>query len=179
MQEQVVDYAEGELREVAKNHGREVRILEGAGLPSGVIEADESYLKKILWELTVNAIKYSPEESPIYYSVGEERDSSTPALAVSVRKYTKETSTKNSQGESLHGIPYDYSELVFDLFFTIEGFPVYLDEEKWSDGTGLYLARRLIRRQGGWIRNAGGVDYSRGESRPFVTFRIPFPLREE
>ncbi|MFW6337635.1 MAG: response regulator [Alkalispirochaetaceae bacterium] len=179
VEERFFSYVNEELSTLAKKHGRAIRILEGAGLPSGFVEADENYLREILWELTVNAIKYSPEGSTIYFFLEEERDSSSPALAISVRNYTKDVSTKDSSGKTLHGIPYDYSELVFDLFFTIESFPVYLDEEKWSDGTGLYLARRLIRRQGGWIRNASGVDYSRGESRPFVTFRISFPLREE
>ena len=178
-EERFFSYVHEELEALAKNHGRTTRILEGAGVPSGIIEADENYLRQILWELTVNAIKYSPEGSPIYYFVEEERDTAARALAISVRNYTKDATTKDSSGNTLHGIPYDYSELVFDLFFTIEGFPIYLDEEEWSDGTGLYLARRLIRRQGGWIRNASGVDYSRGESRPFVTFRISFPLREE
>lgn len=171
--------AQGRLAELARKHGRSVRILEGAGVPSGSVEIDPHYLDDVLWELTVNAIKYSPEGTPIFFFLEEERDTAAPALAISVRNYTKDVTTKSSQGEVLHGIPYDYSELVFDLFFTIEGFPVYLEEERWSDGTGLYLARRLIRRQKGWIRNASGVDYSRGEHRPFVTFRISFPLREE
>jgi FixJ family two-component response regulator len=179
LEERVRGYAQGELGKLATKHGRRVRVLEGAGVPSGVVELDPAYLEEILWELTVNAIKYSPQGTPIYFFVEEERDTSTPAVAISVRNYTKDITSKGSQGEALHGIPYDYSELVFDLFFTIEGFPVYLDEEKWSDGTGLYLSRRLVRRQQGWIRNASGVDYSRGEPRPFVTFRISFPLREE
>jgi signal transduction histidine kinase len=179
LEERVRGYARGELGKLATKHGRRVRVLEGAGVPSGVVELDPAYLEEILWELTVNAIKYSPQGTPIYFFVEEERDTSTPAVAISVRNYTKDVTSKGSQGEALHGIPYDYSELVFDLFFTIEGFPVYLDEEKWSDGTGLYLSRRLVRRQQGWIRNASGVDYSRGEPRPFVTFRISFPLREE
>lgn len=179
LEERVRGYAQGELGKLATKHGRRVRVLEGAGVPSGVVELDPAYLEEILWELTVNAIKYSPQGTPIYFFVEEERDTSTPAVAISVRNYTKDVTSKGSQGEALHGIPYDYSELVFDLFFTIEGFPVYLDEEKWSDGTGLYLSRRLVRRQQGWIRNASGVDYSRGEPRPFVTFRISFPLREE
>lgn len=179
VQEEVFALANGEFTDLAEKHGRNVRILEGAGVPNGSITVDRHYLSAILRELTVNAVKYSPEGSSIYYFVEEERDTSRPAIAVSVRNYTKDATTKTAEGEPIHGIPYDYSELVFDLFFTIEGFPVHLDEERWSDGTGLYVARRLIRRQGGWIRNSCGVDYSRGESRPFVTFRISFPLTEE
>ena len=179
LQAHLSSYADGELKELAGKYGRSVRLLEGSGVPTGSVSIDQHYLDQILWELTVNAIKYSPEESPIYLFLEEERDSSKPALAISVRNYTKDATTKSGDGGVLHGVPYDYSELVFDLFFTIEGFPIRIDEERWSDGTGLYLSRRLVRRQGGWIRNSSGVDYSRGESRPFVTFRISFPMRED
>ncbi len=179
LQEMVSGLAEGRFGELAKAHGRTVRMMESSGVPAGRIEVDPRYLEKILFELTVNAVKYSPEDSPVFFFVEEERDSAVPALSISVRNYTKDATTRDAQGATIHGIPYDYSELVFDLFFTIEGFPVRIEEEEWSDGTGLYLARRLIRRQGGWIRNSSGVDYSRGESRPFVTFRISFPITKE
>jgi signal transduction histidine kinase len=84
------------------------------------------------------------------------------------------TQAKDPSGNPVVGIPYDYSELVFDLFYTIDAFTRRIDQEEWSDGTGLFVARKLLKRHGGWIRAGNGIDYT--GQRPTTITRVTLTL---
>ncbi|THB62815.1 MAG: DNA-binding protein, partial [Spirochaetaceae bacterium] len=45
--------------------------------------------------------------------------------------------------------------------------------------SGLYIARKLIKRQGGWIRVGTGTDHTGPRSAPVVRMTILLPLENE
>ena len=145
-------------------------------LPSGRISVDPEYFPRILRELLINAVKYSPVDSRIMTDFELNTTEKGNQLDFTIRNTPKETSAKAQDGSPIRGIPYDYSELVFDLFYTIESFPVYLEEEEWSDGTGLYVARKILRSQNSWIKAVNGVDYTGSSPESFVRFTITLPF---
>ncbi|MFW6252311.1 MAG: response regulator [bacterium] len=144
----------------------------------GAVAVDEEYLKRIIHELLVNAVKYSPTGSRVVASV-EESTSEPGGIDITVRNSPKHARARDTSGEHIYGIPYDYSELVFDLFYTIEGFPTELEEEEWGDGTGLYVCRRIIQRMNGRITTANGVDYTGETPDPFIRFTVTIPSAEK
>lgn len=231
--ETIKKYAENDLAELAEKYNHTLFVLEANQFIEGEMTVCIEYICKIVKELVINAIKYSPEQTPIYIMFEKNPDfakgtyidvtvKSTPRIMNSrqsdydrhfktstepqeTKDFTEDTNNVILFGETTDekdtdiimfgdddnleqhlkaeedtynkvvGIPYEYSELVFDLFYTIEPFPVELDEEEWKGGTGLYIARKLINRHNGWIRNANGIDYSRGEPEQFISFIITLP----
>ncbi len=145
-------------------------------LPTGKVAVDPEYFPRILRELLINAVKYSPEDSRILTTFELNTTEKGSNLDFTIRNKPKDISAKARDGSPIRGIPYDYSELVFDLFYTIESFPVYLEEEEWSDGTGLYVARKLLRNQNSWIKAVNGVDYTGSAPESFVRITITIPF---
>jgi DNA-binding response OmpR family regulator len=139
------------------------------------VSLDITYMKKIMYELLANAVKFSPPETRIMVGYDVETDAGKDVLQISFRNAPVEAQQRDREGKPIRGIPYDYSELVFDLFYTIEGYPVYLEEEEWSDGTGLYVCRKLLKRQNGWIKAANGVDYTGDHPETFVKITVTVP----
>lgn len=229
----ITKYMEDELLGLAAKYGRDIHIQESSQFLEAEMTVCLKYIFKIMKELVINAIKYSPEKTPIYVMFDKNNDitkgtfidisvKNTPRTMNSrqsdfERQFThKDTDYKgmvdshddvilfdnissddddimmfgdddnleSSESDSLEsydhvlGIPHEYSELVFDLFYTIEPFPVELEEEEWKGGTGLYISRKIINRHNGLIRNANGIDYSHGEPVPFVKFVISLPFRK-
>ena len=172
-------YLRAEAEELTSKYPRRYIAMVPDKHEQGCLDVDMRYLKKVLRELLINAIKYSPKESRILVSFEYDRRSSGSSLEISVRNKPSKHQANDSKGEPIVGIPYDYSELVFDLFYTIDGFPSYLSEEEWSDGTGLYVARKLIRKHNGWIRTNNGVDYTGTTPETFVKFTVTLPIQEE
>jgi signal transduction histidine kinase len=160
-----------------KYHRRYYSMIDIEGL-EGNVSADPGYMKRIAKELLINAVKYSPEGSRILLVFEPCRDVSGQHLDVSIRNVPRAAQARDQDGNPIIGIPYDYTELVFDLFYTIESFPVTLEEEEWSDGTGLYVVRKLLRRQGGWVKAANGVDYTGDAPEPFVKVTMTLPVKE-
>ena len=145
--------------------------LDGAG-----VSIDREQIAAVLHELVVNAIKFSPEETPISFSSSVFQEGSREILAVEVSNTARRLMANDTAGKQIFGVPYDYQELIFDLFFTIEAFPEYLDEEQWPDGTGLYLARKIMRKMNGWISAQSGVDYTWEQPQPLVRIDIRLPV---
>jgi signal transduction histidine kinase len=140
---------------------------------------DDDMVRRILHELTCNAIKYSPPESPLH--VGWEVSGNEPGcvdrcLIIRFKNRAVRTQAKDRQGEPVVGVPYEYRETVFELFFTIEAFPQTLPEEQWTDGTGLTFVRTSCQQLGGWADISSGVDHSSGTAEPIVTVTLRFPL---
>ncbi|MEV7330061.1 PAS domain-containing sensor histidine kinase [Micromonospora sp. NPDC093244] len=112
-------------------------------LPSGLPKAlgHRASLTTVLTELTTNAGKYSPPDSPIEITAGV--DGQLVAFRVSDRGI---------------GIRPDHVERAFDRFWQGEsgdrrGYP--------GAGLGLYLVRRIVEQQNGWVslrpRTGGGT----------------------
>ena len=145
---------------------------------SGNVEVDMEYMRRMAKELVINAVKYSPEESRILLIFEESREVDGRNVDVCVRNAPRKAQARDADGNRIVGVPYEYTELVFDLFYTIESFPVSLEDEEWSDGTGLYVIRKLARRQGGWVKAANGVDYTGGSPQTFVKVSMTLPVKE-
>lgn len=97
-------------------------------------------LATVLTELATNAQKYSPEDTPIELTA--ESDDQTVVFRVSDRGI---------------GIRPEHVERVFDRFWQGESG----DRRRPGAGLGLYLVRRIVERQNGWVsvrpREGGGT----------------------
>jgi len=160
---------------VLKNHGMDFDIYITKNTIKGNLSVDITYIVKIIKELAVNAIKYSKPKSNVHFILEENVGSPVPSINICVRSKPRQKKARDRDGNVIVGIPYDYSELVFDLFYTIESFPNYLEEEEWSDGTGLYVARKLIYRHDGWIKCSNGLDYTKEKPEPYLKFDVSLP----
>ncbi len=166
------------LGDLCARHTRTKLVLQSGEVPAGAVSVDREYLMRIIHELLVNAVKYSPEGSRILaYTQTSEKEPG--GIDIVVRNSPKLTKARDADGERVRGIPYDYSELVFDLFYTIDGFPTELEEEEWGDGTGLFVCRKLLQRMNGWITTGNGVDYTGDTPEPFIRFTVTLPPAEK
>lgn len=146
---------------------------------SGYVCQDRVLLEGCLRELIINAIKYSPEKTPIIVGLDIDDKGTVPLLNIWVRNQPRVYHVEDTNGEPIVGIPHEYAELIFDLFYTIEPYPNKLPEESWTDGAGLYIARKLLKRQGAWLSTSNGVDYSNFKSEAFIKFNISMPLHSK
>ena len=180
----LAEFAHGELASLVGRHGHALSIHVPSIDFAGTVSADLKQLKRICKELVVNAIKYSPPMSRLTFEIihttsgtisgaGQGDD----CLGVLVRNPPRQLQARGKDGSVITGIPYDYSELVFDLFFTIESFSNTIDEEEWPDGTGLYVARKLLGRMGAIIGNRSVMDYTGNKPQPLVQLGLGFPLQ--
>lgn len=152
---------------------RELSLIQSSQSMTGRLRADMTVLGKVVHELFINAVKFSPPESRVYLGF-EQQEPAT--FAITLRNEPVRTRAVDQEGTPVTGIPYDYGELVFDLFYSIDGFPVEIEQEEWRYGTGLYICRHLLQRMNGTINASNGVDYSGGERRPFVQLQVTLPL---
>ena len=112
-------------------------------LPSQLPTArgDRRSVANVLTELVTNAHKYSSGSSPIRVTAGADRR--TVLFQVADRGI---------------GIPLDHVDQVFERFWQAETG----NERRWGGaGLGLYLVRKTIERQNGWVslrpRDGGGT----------------------
>jgi signal transduction histidine kinase len=114
-----------------------------------VVHADPVRLGQVMGNLITNAIKYSPEGTPIDIRVAREGE----RAVVSVR----------DEGE---GIPEADQERVFGRFQRLDN---SLTRQTGGTGLGLYIARRLVEAMGGrlWLDSKPGVG---------STFSFSLPL---
>lgn len=160
---------------IAESHERTVAVSEPPSI-DGTVTVDFSRIGEIMRELIVNAIKYSPARSPISVDFDVVRQEERSGISIRFTNIARELQAKTDEGTPIVGIPYDYQELVFDLFFTIDAFPRYIDEEQWTDGAGLYIARKLTQRMGGWITVHSGIDYTVEPAEPVVRIDLYLPV---
>jgi len=136
-------------------------------------------IKKIMREMIINAVKYSPEGSNIDVYFNSQSRKLKDGFDIIVRNVAKESTTQGLDGAPVLGIPYEYSELVFDLLYTIDKYPHELDEEDWRNGTGLYIIREILKKESGGICVNNGVDYTKDHPVIVVTFYISLPYSDE
>ncbi len=174
---QLDEYLRSELAAIAKDDPRQSVPMVPKQRPVGTIAISEQYFLMVIRELLINAVKYSKPGSRIVTSFDTTHSDGADLFEVTVRSVPRPLQAKDAQGRQVVGVPYEYCELVFDLFYTIEAFPTYLEGEDWSDGTGLYLARNLIARHGGWIQASNAVNYTGGKPETFTKFTVTVPYK--
>lgn len=108
--------------------------------PSLIVQADPARFRQVLLNLGVNALKYSPEGSPITFSACMVSDP-VPAVIVSVI-------------DRGNAIPPQEQEQIFQRFVRLER---DLNSATRGSGLGLYISRRLIEAMGGkiWVESSG------------------------
>jgi signal transduction histidine kinase len=180
------ELATSRLKDIADAHKRSISLSlfdfskksdDRTQLEHKSVRVDMTQLEEVLHELAVNAIKYSPEETPLEIGSSRIVEGGKEILSIHMTNVARRLQATDREKRQIYGIPYDYQELIFDLFFTIEAFPEYLPEEAWTDGTGLYIARKIMKRMGGWISAHSGVDYTWKNPQPIVRISIRLPLQ--
>lgn len=120
------------------------------------ILADETYLEEVVRNLLRNALKYSPQGTPIGLSAAVESNQ----ISISVTDHGP-------------GIPAQEQAQVFERFYRVAGG----SERKVSGwGLGLYFARMLTIAQGGTISLTSPVHDD--PDAPGSTFAVTFPIAE-
>jgi len=169
------DFYDRDLVPIVVNHQKKIS-LNLIKPENYTIEIHKERIFKILRELLCNAVKYSPDESKILFILNFNEVGAMRTLEISLWNSPRETMTKNEKGESIIGIPYEYSESVFEMFNTLEGFPVQIPEEEWSQGTGLYIVRKMIEKMGGGIDARNIVMHTPQNAVPYVKVSISLLL---
>jgi two-component system, OmpR family, phosphate regulon sensor histidine kinase PhoR len=118
---------------------RDLRIELPEELPK--VRGDRASLATVLTELVTNAYKYSPEQVDVELSAGSD------ARTVWIRV-----------GDRGLGIRPEHAERAFERFWQLDRG----DQRRYGGvGLGLYLVRRIVERQNGWVslrpREGGGT----------------------
>ncbi|GIJ51474.1 hypothetical protein Val02_83600 [Virgisporangium aliadipatigenens] len=131
------------LREVERDLAPEIRAAVALDLPSALPKAlgDRAGILTVVTELVTNACKYSPARVSVDVTAGA--DTQTVWFRVSDRGV---------------GIPPEHVERAFERFWQLESG----DQRSFGGvGLGLYLVRRIVERQNGWVslrpRDGGGT----------------------
>lgn len=105
-----------------------------------VVQADATYLRQVLLNLSVNALKYSPPSTPLIFSA---RSFFTPNSSVII--------SVTDRGKGIK--PQDQGKL-FQRFMRLES---DLNSTVRGSGLGLYISRRLVQSMHGkiWIESTG------------------------
>lgn len=175
---EVTSYIQNELHDLALKYKHNFLIHDYNKKMEGEVNVDLELFLQVIKELYINAVKYSPPQTPISLMIDRALERSEPLLNISIINYPRKMGAENMEGKAIVGIPEEYSELVFDIFYTIENFPTPLEEELWTNGTGLYIARKVLTNMGGWISNANGLDYTKGEPINYLKFKITLPYEK-
>jgi len=103
--------------------------------------ADEARLRQVLANISTNALKYSPQRTPIAIAARAVPTSNQLSIIISVKDWGS-------------GIPPEAQERLFERFTRLER---DLNSPVRGSGLGLYIARRLIEAMHGriWVESAG------------------------
>lgn len=142
------------------------------------VDINTASMMKVLKELFFNAVKYSPKDTKIMIYFDIRSDHKGDLLEISYWNYPVKTVTKDENGDAVTGIPYEFSESVFELFYTLEKFPVRIPEEEWSQGSGLYIVKKLINKMNGEIEAKNVIMHTPERPVLFVKTTIYLPLEK-
>lgn len=171
-----LEYAEESLAPLCEKYEKKLQISTPKEIPSYPVHVHKESIREICHELTCNAIKFSPDNSSIILMVSISGEQNNRRLEITLWNDMRKTVTKDDADNELLGIPYQYSESIFELFHTLEGFPFAIDEEKWKNGTGLYAVRELIKKMKGIVEAGNTIMYINQEPHPYVKVGIYLPI---
>ncbi|HPO49015.1 MAG TPA: response regulator [Spirochaetota bacterium] len=169
----IKNYSENEIGSIIKKYQRKLNFEKINVFYKMSLKIDVEILKKVINELLYNSIKYSPSDTNIEFAFL--KNESVRKLEIIIKNIPREMEQDDLEGNKIVGIPYEYSELVFDLFYTIEPFQNRLEEEEWQDGSGLYISRKLLSKMGCLISASNGVDWTKSHPEEYVNFIISIP----
>jgi DNA-binding response OmpR family regulator/two-component sensor histidine kinase len=161
------------------SHGKKISLTPLTGPRNYDLNINRDMLFRIFRELLSNAIKYSPEQSKILVVFNVRDTEKGKNLEISFWNPPRETSSRDSRGKVITGIPYEHSESAFELFHTFENFPVQIPEEEWRHGTGLYIVRQLVLKMEGQVEARNIVMHTLDQKTPYVSVTVSLPLKEK
>ncbi len=135
----------------AAAQGKEIRLTSAFSSLGGIVTGDRNRLQQILWNLLINAVKFTPKGGRVHVVI--ERCNSHVDISIS----------DNGQGIALEFLPY-----VFDRFRQADPSST---RRHGGLGIGLSIAKHLTELHGGGVRVAsGGVGKG-------ATFTVSLPLQ--
>jgi len=165
------------LDEVAKTVApmatqRNVHIDTRVEAPLPRVKADPVRLRQVLFNLSENAMKFSPDGGTVTLSVRGvelEPDGGGDDAMGLVLMAAPQTALELSVTDEGPGIPDDEIERIFDAFYQVDGSST---REHGGTGLGLSIVRRLVDAHGGhvWVESEVGHG---------TTFRFTIPETDE
>ncbi|WP_028975266.1 hybrid sensor histidine kinase/response regulator [Spirochaeta cellobiosiphila] len=172
----IEQYFKDELFPILAEHQRSISLNPLKLGQSHTLAVNRESLATIFKELLCNAIKYSPEDGKILFLSNIRHEGSESYVEYSFWNPPKNTVTRDDNGQAIYGIPYEYSEAVFELFYTFESFPVKIPEEEWSQGAGLFVVKQMVQKMGGDVRARNMIMHLPEGKVPYVRVTLLFPL---
>lgn len=136
----------------AQAPGREVHVIDDGTAP--IVVGDEHKVRQVMTNLIGNALRYSPEGSPIEIRVSSDGDRQLASFAIV------------DHGE---GIPEQFREKIFDRFWRAD---TSRNRETGGSGLGLSIVQSIVAAHGGAVSAHGTPGGG-------ATFRVELPLAQE
>lgn len=157
------DLVEG-LKQAAA--GRRIELAVEHGGTVDHVNGDPSLIEKAVYQILVNAIKYTPDGGTVFVSTSPvETASGAPGVRIAVR-------------DTGIGLDAEHHELVFEKFYQVGGVALHSSGKTsfkgGGSGLGLAIARGVARAHGGrvWVESSG-----HDETRfPGSTFILELPI---
>ncbi len=169
-------FYKSDLIKIAATYDRKISLDYHGNNLTYDIEISRDSIFQILKELLFNAIKYSPDLSKIMINMDIREHNQKTLLEISYWNTPNLITLEDKNIKPILGVPYDYSETIFDLFYTIEDLPTRIPEEEWSQGTGLYIVRKMLQKMNGEINIRNIVMHTPNSSIPYVKSTIYIPV---
>ncbi|GAB6090254.1 hybrid sensor histidine kinase/response regulator [Spirochaeta dissipatitropha] len=175
----IQNFCRKKIEEDLKDYNRKLSTGFPSVIPEASVQIDTQRFHQVLNEILVNAVKFSPEKSPVVVYLNILENQPHPQIEITIQNHACHTGLKDSNGQAVSGISADHTETVFDLFFSSQNFRDRMPGEEWAEGAGLYVARKLMKRHGGWIRAASGTDHTAEMPVQVVRFTLTLPLHRQ
>lgn len=145
---------------------REIQLLVWHGEDVPEIKGDSSLIQKAIYQLLINAIKYTPDGGKIYITTRSAvMDDHSPGVEIAVR-------------DRGIGLDEEHHELIFEKFYQVGAVALHSSGKTTfkggGPGLGLALVRGVARAHGGrvWVESAGYDE----ENLTGSTFYLLLPL---
>jgi len=137
------------------------------GYRSVSVGMDPGHLKKALYEIFINALKFSKPSTMVMVFLDTRPD----GLEISV------INSPETMKEGVVGIPFEYENLVFEPFYRMA--KIVFEEFETSDyGLGLTLVEKIVKKHGGKISISNILDSSNiakaTETKVSVSVLLPY-----
>lgn len=160
----IIDDLVRDLEEAAAERNIQFRVTYGEGTPE--IQGDPPLIQKALYQLLVNAIKYTPDGGKILITTRPAvMEDNSPSVEIAVR-------------DRGIGLDVEHHELIFEKFYQVGTVALHSSGKTTfkggGPGLGLALVRGVARAHGGkvWVESAGHDEVSFTGS----TFYLMLPL---
>lgn len=137
---------------------------KGSNLNSKMFKWNSEYFRKILYELLLNAMRFSKPSSKIFFLIHFDSDG---IYLSTINSYADEESAKI-------GISNRFLELIFEPFFRINQ-NVYDQHGSLDFGIGLSFVKQTIEKFGGTIHALNLVDHTNQTKETKIEFKMYFP----